>query len=67
MAMRDIYARQLEEREEWFRSTLTSLGDAVIATDGHGHVTFLNSMAEKLMGTTLSVARGKYIENIFPW
>jgi PAS domain S-box-containing protein len=66
MAMRDIYARQLEEREEWFRSTLTSLGDAVIATDGKGHVTFLNSMAEKLMGTTLSVARGKYIENVFP-
>jgi len=66
MAMRDIYARQLEEREEWFRSTLTSLGDAVIATDGKGHVTFLNSMAEKLMGTTLSVTRGKYIENVFP-
>ena len=66
MAMRDIYARQLEEREEWFRSTLTGLGDAVIATDGKGHVTFLNSMAEKLMGTTLSVTRGKYIENVFP-
>jgi PAS domain S-box-containing protein len=66
MAMRDIYARQLEEREEWFRSTLTSLGDAVIATDGRGLVTFLNSMAEKLMGTTLSVARGKYIEDVFP-
>jgi PAS domain S-box-containing protein len=66
MALRDIYARQLEEREEWFRSTLTSLGDAVIATDGKGNVTFLNSMAEKLMGATLSVTRGKYIENVFP-
>ena len=66
MALRDLYARQIEEREEWFRSTLTSLGDAVIATDGRGHVTFLNSMAEQLMGTSLSVARGKYIEDIFP-
>jgi len=66
MALRDTYARQLEDREEWFRSTLTSLGDAVIATDGHGHVTFLNPMAEKLMGTTLSATRGKYIEDIFP-
>ena len=66
IALRDTYARQLEEREEWFRSTLTSLGDAVIATDGHGHVTFLNSMAEKLMGATLSITRGKYIEDIFP-
>ena len=66
MTLRDIYSRQLEEREEWFRSTLTSLGDAVIATDGHGYVTFLNGMAEKLMGTTLSDARGKYVEDIFP-
>ncbi len=66
MALRDIYARQLEEREEWFRSTLTSLGDAVIATDGSGHVTFLNSMAERLMGIPLADARGKYIEDVFP-
>jgi PAS domain S-box-containing protein len=66
MALRDTYARQLEEREEWFRSTLTSLGDAVIATDGKGLVTFLNPMAEKLMGATLSITRGKYIEDIFP-
>ena len=66
MAMRDVYARQLEEREEWFRSTLTGLGDAVIATDARGNVTFLNSMAEKLMGTPLSAARGKYIEKSSP-
>ena len=66
MALRDTYARQLEEREDWFRSTLTSLGDAVIATDGKGNVTFLNSMAEKLMGATLSIIRGKYIEDVFP-
>jgi len=66
MAMHAIYARQLEEREEWFRSTLTSLGDAVIATDGKGRVTFLNPMAEKLMGRNLSVARGQYIEDVFP-
>jgi PAS domain S-box-containing protein len=66
IAQRETYARQLEEREDWFRSTLTSLGDAVIATDGLGHVTFLNPMAEKLMGRPLSIARGKYIEDVFP-
>ena len=66
MAQREIYARQLEEREEWFRSTLTSLGDAIVATDGRGYVTFLNPMAEKLMGRALSVTRGKYIEDVFP-
>jgi PAS domain S-box-containing protein len=66
MTLRDIYARQLEAREEWFRSTLTSLGDAVIATDARGHVTFLNSMAEKLMGIPLSRTRGKCIDDVFP-
>ena len=66
MALRDTYFRQLEEREEWFRSTLTSLGDAVIATDGQGRVTFLNSMAEQLMGMTITAARGKPIETVFP-
>jgi PAS domain S-box-containing protein len=66
MTLRDIYARQLEEREEWFRSTLTSLGDGVIATDAHGCVTFLNSMAQRLIGTSLSRARGKAIEDTFP-
>jgi PAS domain S-box-containing protein len=66
MSLRDLYARQLEEREEWFRSTLTSLGDAVIATDERGCVTFLNSMAEQLMGVSLSLARGKSLEDVFP-
>jgi PAS domain S-box-containing protein len=66
ISLRDSYARQLEEREEWFRSTLTSLGDAVIATDARGRVTFLNSMAQQLMGITLIAARGKLIETIFP-
>ncbi|MGA7157190.1 MAG: CHASE3 domain-containing protein [Acidobacteriaceae bacterium] len=66
MALRDIYARQLEEREAWFRSTLTSLGDAVIATDAQGRVTFLNPMAENLMGLHLTQARGKPIVDVFP-
>jgi PAS domain S-box-containing protein len=66
ISLRDSYARQLEEREEWFRSALTSLGDAVIATDARGRVTFLNSMAERLVGTTLTAARGKPVESIFP-
>lgn len=66
MALRDVYARQLEEREAWFRSTLTSLGDAVIATDDRGRVTFLNPMAESLMGTTLAQARQHPITDVFP-
>ncbi len=65
MALRDVYARHLEEREAWFRSTLTSLGDAVVATDERGYVTFLNPMAEDLMGISLIQARGKPIAEVF--
>jgi PAS domain S-box-containing protein len=63
---RERHARELQEREEWFRVTLTSIGDAVIATDGNGVVTFLNSTAEALTGVPVVAARGKKIEEVFP-
>jgi len=64
--LREKHARELRTREEWFRVTLTSIGDAVIATDPEGIVTFLNPVAEALTGTTLALAKGKRIEQIFP-
>jgi PAS domain S-box-containing protein len=63
---RERHARDLQEREEWFRVTLSSIGDAVIATDAHGVVTFLNSTAESLTGVPIADARGKKIEDVFP-
>ena len=66
MNLREKHARQIEEREEWFRVTLTSLGDAVIATDERGQVTFLNPLAEQLTGIELEFARGKMIQEVFP-
>ena len=56
----------MEEREEWFRTTLTSLGDAVIATDRRGFVTFLNPVAEHLIGIDMEQARGKAVQDVFP-
>jgi PAS domain S-box-containing protein len=64
--LREKHARELRTREEWFRVTLTSIGDAVIATDPEGIVTFLNPVAEALTGTTLALAKGNRIEQIFP-
>lgn len=64
--LRERHVRLLEDREDWFRMTLTSLGDAVIATDQHGKVTFLNSVAERLIGTTSAQAYGLTIETAFP-
>jgi PAS domain S-box-containing protein len=65
-ALRDRHTQEIRAREEWFRVTLTSIGDAVIATDRNGTVTFLNSVAEQLIGTTSAQAEGKDIQSIFP-
>jgi PAS domain S-box-containing protein len=66
MNLRERHAAAIREREEWFRVTLTSIGDAVIATDEKGRVTFLNPVAEQLLGRDLAWARGKAVEEVFP-
>ena len=66
MDLRERHAKQMHEREEWFRVTLTSLGDAVIATDKDGLVTFINPVAENLTGWRLAQAKGKRIDEVFP-
>jgi PAS domain S-box-containing protein len=69
--MREIETREkdaasLRESEQWFRVTLSSIGDGVIATDKQGRVSFLNPIAERLTGTSLEEARGKKIGEVFP-
>jgi PAS domain S-box-containing protein len=66
MELRERHGAELREREEWFRVTLTSIGDAVIATDDKGRVTFLNPVAEELLGRGLSAAQGRPVEEVFP-
>ena len=51
--LREKHAQEMRAREEWFRVTLTDIGDAVIATDKSGKVTFINPEAEKLTGNML--------------
>ena len=65
-AAREGHTRELKDREEWFRVTLTSIGDAVIATDAKGKVTFLNPIAESLTGVNLAEALGRDIDSVFP-
>ena len=66
MNLRDKHASQIRQREEWYRVTLTSIGDGVIATDEQGRVTFLNPLAERLTGTSLAEVKGKPIQEVFP-
>jgi len=51
----------LHEREQWFATTLKSIGDAVITTDNEGRVTFMNPVAEALTGWKHNEALGKDI------
>jgi PAS domain S-box-containing protein len=53
------------EQRAWYEVTLSSIGDAVIATDIHGKVTFLNGVAEEMTGWKLLEARGQPLETVF--
>src|SRR5882672_8656357 len=55
----------LARSEKWFSTTLASVGDAVIATDMNGSVTFMNSVAESLTGWTRAEAAGKSMDLVF--
>src|ERR1700730_2062668 len=56
---------ELQQQREWFEVTLSSIGDAVITTDVEGKVTYLNPVAESLMGWSLTQARDKPLELVF--
>ena len=60
------HSAEIHEREEWFRVTLGSIGDAVIATDEHGAVTFMNKIAEELIGNQLHEIKGRPVHSVFP-
>ena len=55
----------LRQSEQRLRTTLRSIGDAVLATDAEGRVTFLNAVAERLTGWSLADASGRPVEEIF--
>jgi signal transduction histidine kinase len=54
----------LAAREQWFATTLQSIGDAVLTTDGEDRVTFLNRTAEAIIGARTSEALGKKVTDV---
>jgi PAS domain S-box-containing protein len=56
---------ELERHRNHLRVTLESIGDAVIATDPKGNVTFLNPVAEHLTGWGTGDARGRHLSDVF--
>ena len=58
-------AAVVHDQRQWLRTTLASIGDAVIATDTQGRVAFLNGVAETLTGWTQDEAKGQPLETVF--
>src|SRR6266508_1673647 len=58
-----LYRHKVEDKlkrvEQWLTATLKSIGDAVIATDHAGMITFMNPIAEALTGWTQADTLGR--------
>ena len=62
---RKLAETALRESEQRWSTTLSSIGDAVIATDLSGRVMFMNGVAEELTGWTLNETTEKPIRHVF--
>ncbi len=58
--------QSIKQQQIWLSDTLTSIGDAAIATDLNGTVTFMNPMAEHLTGWQRQDALGLDVNLIIP-
>lgn len=53
------------EQREYLRVTISSIGDAVIATNRQGCVTFMNPVAQSLTGWREEEAKGQRFDEVF--
>lgn len=60
-----LAAHEAEQVKDFLQTTLSSIGDGMIATDAEGRITFMNPVAEELTGWQREEARGKPISGVF--
>ncbi|MEN1760144.1 HD domain-containing phosphohydrolase [Anoxynatronum sibiricum] len=57
--------QSLRHERELLKTTVFSMGDALIATDGEGNITIMNDLAERMTGWSQAVAHGKPFDEVF--
>ena len=55
----------LQKQREWLQVTLSSIGDAVIATDTKSKISFINPVASALTGWPIEEALGRPVQDLF--
>jgi PAS domain S-box-containing protein len=61
----EVARRDVHQRQQWLQTTLRSIGDAVIACDAEGNITFINTIAEQLTGWNEFEAVGQPVSRVF--
>lgn len=61
----ELEAERRRRAEEWLETTLHSIRDAVIATDGAGRIVLMNATAAALTGCPRREALGRPLDEIF--
>jgi len=64
IATRIENSKALKKSEELFRVTLASVGDAVLATDVFGIVTFVNGTACEMLGLEMQKILGRHVNSV---
>jgi PAS domain S-box-containing protein len=60
-----VARRRAEASQKWLSAVLSSIGDAVIATDAHGRVLYMNPVAGTLCGWPAAQAAGRPLDEVF--
>jgi PAS domain S-box-containing protein len=62
---RRVAQERSKRQSDLFRTTLASIGDAVITTDADGNVTLANSIAERIIGVPAADVVGRPLREIY--
>jgi PAS domain S-box-containing protein len=61
----DAALRESQEVRDSLRTTLASIGDAVISTDARGRVVFVNPVAQSMLGLEDADIVGRHLDDVF--